>query len=290
MIQIQSGKEGEHVGELREAIRASLERHIAESGYSQKEIAEKLGVSKSSVTNWIKGKNSPDVELVLPICKLLNISVREFYGEPDREEPLPIKKSPSDLSEAGTKKTSLYSSEAMRLAEEYDQRLDRWGREQIRSVMDHELARCDDESRFLEETRFEETPKVIPLYYNPAAAGLASPIFGEDYDEYELQPEDPQGAMFAVRVQGDSMEPHFPDGSTVVCNKDPLSDGDIGVFSVDGGMVVKQYHYDPFLGIAYLFSLNRARADADVLITPSSGQTLMCMGRVITKRRFSLPL
>ena len=38
------------MGELREAIRASLERHISESGYSQKEIAEKLGVSKSSVT------------------------------------------------------------------------------------------------------------------------------------------------------------------------------------------------------------------------------------------------
>ena len=83
------------MGELREAIRASLERHIAESGYSQKEIAEKLGVSKSSVTNWIKGKNSPDVELVLPICKLLNISVREFYGEPDIEEPKKTKNAPA---------------------------------------------------------------------------------------------------------------------------------------------------------------------------------------------------
>lgn len=82
------------MGELREAIRTSLERHIAESGYSQKEVAERLGVSKSSVTNWIKGKNSPDVELVLPICKLLNISVREFYGEPDIEEPQTAKKPP----------------------------------------------------------------------------------------------------------------------------------------------------------------------------------------------------
>lgn len=43
-------------GEIRERIRASLEKYISASGYTQKEIAEKLGVSKSSITNWLKGK------------------------------------------------------------------------------------------------------------------------------------------------------------------------------------------------------------------------------------------
>lgn len=102
------------MGELREAIRASLERHISESGYSQKEIAEKLGVSKSSVTNWIKGKNSPDVELVIPICRLLNISVREFYGEPDTETPI-TKKSPAP-AEASTGEISLEESNNLLIA------------------------------------------------------------------------------------------------------------------------------------------------------------------------------
>lgn len=68
-------------GEIRERIRASLERYISESGYTQKEVAERLGVSQSSVTNWVKGKNSPDVNLVIPICNLLNITVGQFYGE-----------------------------------------------------------------------------------------------------------------------------------------------------------------------------------------------------------------
>lgn len=31
------------------------------------------------------------------------------------------------------------------------------------------------------------------------------------------------------------------------------------------------------------------RADADVVITPSSNRTLVCQGRVITKHRFPLP-
>lgn len=66
---------------MREIIRSNLERYIAESGYTQKEFAEKLGVSKSSVTNWVKGKNSPDVELVVPICTLLNITIKDFYSD-----------------------------------------------------------------------------------------------------------------------------------------------------------------------------------------------------------------
>lgn len=130
---------------------------------------------------------------------------------------------------------------------------------------------------------------MIPLFWSAPAAGIASPIFGEDYDHYELKPDDPQGAMFAVKVSGDSMAPHFPDGSITFCNKDPLADGDIGVFSIDGGGVIKQYYYDPMLKMTYLFSLNRKRSDADVLITSTSGQTLTCLGRVITRRRFPIP-
>ena len=193
------------------------------------------------------------------------------------------------LESVGQAQRSRLSQEAMRLAADYDERLDAWGRKALRAAADVELARCADEQRFLDESAPEAEPKVIPLYLNPAAAGLAAPIFGEDYDAYELSAEEPQGAMFAIRVQGDSMEPYFPDGSIAFCNKDPLGDGDIGAFYIDGGSVIKQYHHDPFLGMTYLFSLNRARADADVLITPSSGQTLMCLGRVITPQRYPLP-
>ena len=90
----------------------------------------------------------------------------------------------------------------------------------------------------------------------------------------------PAGAEFAVRIQGDSMAPYIADGSVVYVNRDPLRQGDVGIFCVDGEMVCKQYRKDP-LGTVYLFSLNRARADADVVLTASSGRTLVCFGRVI---------
>ena len=106
---------------------------------------------------------------------------------------------------------------------------------------------------------------------------------------YELKPEDPRGAAYAIRVQGNSMEPDFPDESIAFVNHDEMRDGDIGVFCVDGATVIKQWHYDRVLGMTYLFSLNRKRSDADLVITASSGRSLVWQGRVMTKKRYPLP-
>ena len=82
------------------------------------------------------------------------------------------------------------------------------------------------------------------------------------------------------------MSPWIPDGSVVYVNRDPLADGDVGIFCVDGAMVCKQYHKRG--GTVYLFSLNRSRADADVVLPESSGRSLVCLGRVML-RGFPLP-
>ena len=123
---------------------------------------------------------------------------------------------------------------------------------------------------------------MIPLYCNPAAAGYAAPAFGEDFDYIPVTDEVPAGAEFAVRIQGDSMIPYIADNSIIYVNRDPLKAGDVGIFCVDGGILCKQYYRDPF-GIVYLFSLNRARADADVVFPECSGRTLVCFGRVLMR-------
>lgn len=200
-----------------------------------------------------------------------------------------VRKGLEEISEkSGSKKASaMLSEEALRVARDYSG-LDRWGKQTVRSVLDDEQARCEDEARFLKETEEPKEPKVITLYSEPSAAGIPSPVEGRDYCFIELGPDDPQGAAYAVQLQGDSMEPDFPDGSIVYVNHDALADGDIGIFSVDGGTVCKQYHRDS-LGMVYLFSLNRKRKDADIVIPPSSNSTLVCQGRVITRRRYPLP-
>lgn len=46
--------------------------------FSQKEFAEKIGVSNSRVSNWEQGINRPDVDLLKTICEVLNISPSEL--------------------------------------------------------------------------------------------------------------------------------------------------------------------------------------------------------------------
>ena len=241
-------------------------------GLTQEALAKAIGVSKTTITGYELGYREPDVEKIKLLSDALGVT-----GD--------------DLLNTGfskTKKAPSVSDEAMRMARDYD-KLDNWGRQAVRDLTDTELARMEDEARFMNGAMLEDEPKVINLYAEPAAAGIAVPTMGVDFEPYTLKPDDPQGAAFAVRLQGDSMEPYFPDGSIVFVNHDAMVNGDIGIFCVDSGTVCKQYYRDP-LGMVYLFSLNRKRSDADVILGPSSNRTLICQGRVITKRRFPIPV
>lgn len=240
------------------------------SGMSLDEISAKSGVPKGTLSKITSGiTKAPPLETMRKLVYSMGYTLDDLDDKPKK------KKNPS------------LSDEAKKVAERYTQ-LDRFGKAAVQAVMGEEEARIKEQAE-LDLMVTKPEPKIIPLYWSAAAAGIASPILGEEYDLYELKPEDPQGAVFGVKVCGDSMEPHFPDGSMAFCNKDPIADGDIGVFCLDGESFIKQYHYERFMGMTYLFSLNRERADADKLITRTSGQTLTCMGRVITRRRYPLP-
>ncbi|MBQ8830255.1 MAG: LexA family transcriptional regulator [Oscillospiraceae bacterium] len=140
----------------------------------------------------------------------------------------------------------------------------------------------------------EMTPKsgeivYIKEYVTPAAAGYASPAEGEDYILVPVSEDIPKGTDYAVRIQGDSMEPFIADGSRVFVKRtNELTDGDIGIFFVDGDMKCKQYCEDS-LGNIYLFSLNRDRADADSFITSGSGICVYCFGKVLLDSKPPLP-
>ena len=148
-------------------------------------------------------------------------------------------------------------------------------------------AACTPEESGLDGQAAE--PRVIPLYLTPAAAGMVSPAFGEDFEYLEVEGDVPPQADFAVRLAGDSMEPYLMDGAVAYVNRDPLENGDVGIFFLDGDMLCKQYCRDTE-GNVHLFSLNRSRADADRHIPAESGSTLCCYGRVILPQVPAPPL
>lgn len=226
-------------------------------GISRAQLAQMLGVTVSAVSNYEKSISFPKEEFLLRLFDCLDTDPNSLF---------------QDSFRAG--QWVLTQSERT-LLDQY-RGLSPKGRETVRSVVD---ALCDYRDD-LEAGQPDKEPRLIPLYRSPAAAGYAAPVFGEDFDSIPVTDDVPQAAEFAVRIQGDSMAPFIPDGSVVYVNRDPLGPGDVGIFCVDGDMFCKQYYKDP-AGIVYLFSLNRARADADLLLTPGSNRGFVCFGRVI---------
>lgn len=250
-------------------ISATLKSKRKELNLSVKEVLDKLhargiDVSDKTLYGWESGHRQPDADTFLVLCNIYGIS-----------------------SLSGMKESPSLPDAALKFAKRYED-LDSFGKAAVLAVLEEEENRIEAQSK-IDVLRPENESKVINLFLEPSAAGVALGMTGNSCEPYELKPNDPQGASYAVRLQGDSMAPYFPDGSIVFVNHDQMRDGDIGIFCVDGSTVCKQWHYDPVLNITYLFSLNRKREDADLVITGGSGRSLVWQGRVITKRRFPLP-
>lgn len=228
-------------------------------GLSRPQLAQRLGVSPSAVSNYELGGSFPKEEILLRLFDCLETEPDVLF---------------QDSFRGGSR---VLSGDERELLERY-RSLTALGRETVRSVTEALCAYRED----LEQGKPDRETRVIPLYRSPAAAGYAAPVFGEDFDYIPVTEDVPQSAEFAVRIQGDSMAPYIQDGGLVYVNRDPLAAGDVGIFWVDGDILCKQYYKDP-AGTVYLFSLNRARADADVVLTASSGRTLACFGRVILR-------
>ena len=48
-----------------------IRKYRIEAGLTQKEMANRLGVTTPAVNKWEKGSSNPDIELLVPIARLL---------------------------------------------------------------------------------------------------------------------------------------------------------------------------------------------------------------------------
>ena len=62
-------------------------KYIAEKrkglGFTQRQLAEKLGMSDKSVSKWERGVCLPDVSIYMELCEILGISINEFFAGED---------------------------------------------------------------------------------------------------------------------------------------------------------------------------------------------------------------
>lgn len=64
----------ENFNQLQERFGAKLAECRRSKGFTQEELANRLGVTPQALSKWEKGLSSPDVTMVCAICELLDIS------------------------------------------------------------------------------------------------------------------------------------------------------------------------------------------------------------------------
>ena len=85
-------------------------------GYSQVELADKLNISNKTISKWERGNGLPDVSLLLPLCKELDISVNELLcGESISEAEYQERAEDNLISVIGMAKVSPQEKKIMRM-------------------------------------------------------------------------------------------------------------------------------------------------------------------------------
>lgn len=211
------------------------------AGYSQKELAEIIGVAPNTFHGYESGKHDPKSDLLIKIANACHVTTDFLLGTSDSMSPaIKIEKAPS------------LSDEAMKLAEDYDGRMDDRGRETVRSVADLEVARFKARTAAaLRESReqmeagemleVETLCFMVPWFFQPMGAGPGEMAGSEPPEDLRLTKAPPRGTSFVARVHGDSMKPTYHDGDLVfVHSAEEIQVGRIGAFFMDGQQWIKE--------------------------------------------------
>ena len=69
-------------------IANKLQKLRKENGYSQEELADKLGISRQAVSKWERAESSPDTDNLIILAKLYNVSLDDLLRTDESIEDL----------------------------------------------------------------------------------------------------------------------------------------------------------------------------------------------------------
>lgn len=220
------------------AVYEILEEVAQERKLSIADIARICNLPDSTVRGIFRRKQeSIALEVAFKLSDGLGISLEKLNGMPEKLLPA-----------SETNKAPSISDEALKLAEDYDGRMDDRGRETVRGVADLEVARFKAktaatlrESRGQMESAEELDIYSIPLYSLPMSAGTGQEAGQEYPEDFLLKKRPPRGTSFIARVSGNSMEPTYHDGDLVFVHATvDIRPGQTGAFLMDGQLWIKE--------------------------------------------------
>ena len=219
-------------------------------GLTQEQVADKLGVAKSTLAGYEKGNREPSIPTVQKIMEVLSVDANYLY----QDNSVPTIQNSLSLHEIDHIKK--YRS------------LDDYGKKAVDALVDIEYERRSEPKEFIQLL----PPIVIPSYGHIASAGTGQYVF-DDIPPTMIEIENTienQEVSFAIDVNGDSMEPTYHDEDTLLVKKqNTLRVGEIGIFMINGEAYVKE------LGKNALISHNKAYNDIPLT------ENTVCIGKVV---------
>ena len=238
---------------------------------TQKELSKRLNTSIATIQCWENGSKNPSMDAIISLSKVFHVSTDYLLGI-DQDDK--------------TDSILIMSKHEQALLSDY-RMLDLHGKKLVETVCSMEKSRVLNTTNII---ALNQKPlRYIPRYITPSAAGMSTPLEGDDFEMIVVDQSVPERADFAVKIQGDSMLPYICDGETVYVERtSDLHSGDIGIFSVDGAMYCKHYFRDAE-GNVTLVSANPALRSTNVFIGTSSNNSITCYGKVLLNEKAGLP-
>lgn len=241
-------------------------------------LSEMTGIPLGTLSKILAGiSDSPKLSNIVAICDALDCSLDYILtGIPENTNNYTL------------------DEDEMTLIENY-RKLDKHSRELVDMVINKEAQRADDATR-VRSTRSQGRGAVvvsreamreamresaglakrkIDLFDLPVSAGTG--VFLSETESVTITiPSTPQteGADFALRIKGNSMEPKYKDGDILLVEEcDSVEYGELGIFILDGDGYFKKYEGDR------LVSLN---PDYQPILLKNFDE-VACCGRVVGK-------
>ena len=227
-----------------------IKKYRKEAKISQKDLADKLHVTRNTVINWEAGKYRPDADLFPSLCSILEISLNDLFGIlPDPADGF------SGHEREMVRRYRLISPVSRKIVDRL-----------ITGILDEEIQEKD---RIL-----DESAHTVAVISTAAAAGDGfdySSIPVEDY-RFVFRNGRNEKADAIIRVKGDSMLPVYEEGDWVYVEYTPsASVGEDVICSSRAGFHIKR------LGESGPYSVNK---DAPFTLTGEDDRVEI-VGRVL---------
>ena len=69
--------------DIKKIVSENLSFYRKKNHFTQKQLAEHLGVKHNAISSWENGVNSIDIDMLYQICQIFQISVNDMYIPPN---------------------------------------------------------------------------------------------------------------------------------------------------------------------------------------------------------------